>query len=207
MDFLESALAIALGLTIVGVNLLDVFVAVVLPRPAGVRFRLSARLVRTTWPLWTRIALRIDDSDRREDFLGAYAPLALVGFLGMWGLGLIVGFGLIVYGLRAEIHPTPNIGDAVYFAGVSFLTIGYGDFTPTGGAARVVGLLAGASGFSVVAIVTAFLFAVFGSFQARENFVVTSERGPERHRRGSCCSKPIAAWASNAISTTSSKRA
>jgi len=165
--------AVAVGAALVVFNLLDVFQAVVLPRAAGVRYRISALLVRATWPLWARYGMRIDDSDAREDFLGAYGAIALVGFLAVWGLGLIFGYGLIVFGLRADIHPVPNFGDAVYFAGVSFLTIGYGDFTPTGGAARVVGLLAGASGFSVVAIVTAFLFQVFGAFQAREVFVIT----------------------------------
>lgn len=173
MDVAFRALAVAVGATIVGANLLDVFQAVILPRAAGIRFRVSALLVRSIWPLWTRLGLRIEDGDRREDFLGAFAPLALVGFLVVWGAGLIVGFGLVLYGLRSEIHPEPNFGAAVYFAGVSFLTIGYGDFTPTGGTARVVGLLAGASGFSVVAIVTAFLFSVFGAFAARENFVIT----------------------------------
>ena len=33
--------------------------------------------------------------------------------------------------------------------------------------------MAGASGFGVVAVVTAFLFQLFGAFQTRENFVVT----------------------------------
>jgi hypothetical protein len=60
----------------------------------------------------------------------------------------------------------------MYFAGTSFLTIGYGDITAGSGLARLVSLCAGASGLSVVAVVTAFLFSVFGAFQRREVFVV-----------------------------------
>jgi hypothetical protein len=130
-------------------------------------------LVRATWPVWKGLALRIEDSDAREDFLGSYAPLALVSFLLTWGVLLIIGYGLILYGLRFSIHPTPNFGEAFYYAGVSFLTIGYGDFVATGGTSRFVSLLAGGNGFAVVATVTAFLFSVFGAFATRENFVIT----------------------------------
>jgi hypothetical protein len=166
-------LSVVAGLTVIAFILSDVFQAVVLPRAASINLRISARLVRLTWPLWVRAGIRIADGERREDFLGAYGPFALVSFLLLWGSGSIVGYGFIFYGLGAELRPVPNLGEALYFAGTSFLTIGYGDIVPTGGTSRLVSLLAGASGFSIIAIVTAFLFSVFGSFQARENFVVT----------------------------------
>lgn len=170
---LLSALAILAGCALVAINLFDVFQAVILPRESDPRLRVSAIATRAVWPVYSRLSLRISDTERRENFLGTYAPIALIGFLLMWAAGLILGYGLIFYGLRFQLHPVPSFGDALYFAGVSFLTIGYGDFVPVGWAARVVSLFAGATGFSIVAIVTAFLFAVFGSFAARENFVVT----------------------------------
>jgi len=167
------ALEIVCGCALVGLNLLDVFQAVILPRATGYRWRISARLTRFTWPLYTRFALRITDTERREDFLGTYAPLLLVAFLVVWSAGLVVGYGLIIDGARAQLRPAANLGEAIYFSGISFLTIGYGDFVPSDSVSRLIGVVAGASGLSVVAIVAAFLFVLSGSFAARENYVVT----------------------------------
>jgi hypothetical protein len=170
---LTRAIEIAAGVSLVALNLFDVFQAVILPRASNYRWRISARFVRLTWPLYSRASEGVVESDRREDVLGAFGPLALVGFLLLWSGGLVLGYGLMVYGLRSEIHPEPSFPDALYFAGVSFLTLGYGDFVPVGGAARIVSLVAAGSGFSVIAILTAFLFAIFGAFVNRETFVVT----------------------------------
>jgi hypothetical protein len=168
-----GALAIAAGVAIVAFNLFDVFVSVILPRQSQVWWRASVRLVRSSWPLWKRVAGRIADIERREDFLGVYAPLMLVAFLFLWGFACIVGYGLVLYGLRTQLRPVADLGEALYLSGTSFLTIGYGDIVPKGGLARVVGIAAGASGFAVIAIVTSFLFALFAAFAAREHFVVS----------------------------------
>jgi len=92
----------------------------------------------------------------------------------MWATLAILSYGAIFYGLRAEISPhIHDYGQAVYFAGTSFLTIGYGDYVPRSGLTRFCALAAGASGLGVVSVTTAFLFAIFGAFQTREAFVVT----------------------------------
>ena len=72
------------------------------------------------------------------------------------------------------MHPAlASFGEAFYFAGTSFFTIGFGDFFGNTGLTRLASLAAGASGFGIISTTTAYLFAIFGAFQSREQFVVT----------------------------------
>ncbi len=91
----------------------------------------------------------------------------------VWGVALIFGYALQLHALRSQIQPAPrSLGEALYFAGVSLLTIGYGDVVATGGATRFIVIAAAASGLALVAVVISFLFSLFGWFQRREVLVV-----------------------------------
>lgn len=161
---------------IVFVTLRDVFQAVIVPRAVTAALRLSRYLVRILWYLWPRIGTRFfqNDAERREDFFGTYAPFYLVMLLVLWVSALVVGWALVFYGLRHEFRtPHLGLGDMLYYAGASLLTIGYGDIVALGAPARFFSLVCGASGLAVVAVVISFLFSVFAAFQAREQFVVT----------------------------------
>ena len=63
--------------------------------------------------------------------------------------------------------------DALYFAGTSVLTLGFGEIVANGAASRVVVLVAAATGLGVVALVITFIFSLFASYQRREVLVVT----------------------------------
>ena len=137
---------------------------------------MSRALSRTLWMLWPRIAYSVyrNDGRKREDFLGTFAPFYLTVLLAAWVAMLVIGWGLFFYGIRAQLRPH-DVGfiGATYYAGASLLTIGYGDITAVSAFARIMSLVAASSGLAVVAVVTSFLFAVFGAFQNRETFVVT----------------------------------
>ena len=111
--------------------------------------------------------------ERREDTLAVFAPTFLMTLLAYWVASQIVGLGLVFWALRGWIHPVPKLGAAIYFAGTSLLTIGYGDYSPIHWVTRFLSLFAAASGLGTFAIVTTFLFQTFAAFQRREAFVVT----------------------------------
>jgi Ion channel len=160
------------GLFLIWVALRDIFLSVVLPRAVDRRLRLSAAVNRGLWRFWKLLAKAYHAEDRREAFLGMFAPFTLMAELALWVVVLVWGFGTLLYGLPNAFHGTVTYPSALYFAGASLLTIGYGDITPAGNWARLAALAAGASGLAVVALTASFLFSIFGAFRRRESFVV-----------------------------------
>lgn len=161
-----------LGAAVVIVTMSDVFQSIIVPRPVS-GLRPSAIVSRNSWRILTRLAQRIDNAERREDLLGLFAPGLLVTLLILWVVALILGFGAIFYAMRAQLHPPPTTyWGAAYYAGTSFLTLGYGDVTAATGLARALSLTAAALGLGTFAVVIAFLFSIVGAFQRREAFIL-----------------------------------
>ena len=172
---------IVMGLAVLASIMWDIFLTVVVPRrapPTGRLVRLSRYVITTLWRLWRWIGLRISAAERRETFLGTYGALAVILLLVCWIAGLVVGYGLLLDGLRDQVKPVPeNLGSSLYFAGTSLLTLGFGDFVAVGGWARLVSLAAAATGLGIFAATLTLLFTLYGSFQRREVAVVVLEAG------------------------------
>ncbi|MFI5262290.1 MAG: ion channel [Candidatus Limnocylindrales bacterium] len=167
-----EAFEIALGLLLVALVFWDAFETIVVPRPTPGWFRLGRYLVRGAWRV-VRPRRGAEVGATRDKVLGLFAPASIIVLLVAWLAGLILGYGLILFGLRDELQPAPpDLGAALYFAASSILTLGFGDIVAVGAAARVVVVAAAASGLGVVALVITFLFSLYGSYQRRELSVV-----------------------------------
>src|SRR5207302_1049300 len=167
-------LELAVGAIMIWIVLRDLFVGVIVPRPARGRVGPSNLVVRASWRAWRWVGNRASDTVVREARLGVFAPLSLILLLLVWVVGLILGYGLVFNALREQLSPVPpDLGTSFYFSGVSFLTIGYGDVVPVGPVARFLALLEGATGLGVVAVVISLLFSLYGSFQRREVLTIT----------------------------------
>ena len=165
---------VMLGALLVWIVLRDLFVGVVVPRPARGALRPSNLFVRWGWRGYRWLGERASDIATREARLGAYAPLSVILLLVAWVVGLMLGYALVLNGIREQLRPVPpNFGTSLYFSAVSLLTIGYGDIVPVGPAARALALVEGATGLGVVAVVISLLFSLYGSFQRREVLVIT----------------------------------
>jgi hypothetical protein len=168
-----DALIALIGTVVLLLTVSDIFQSVIVPRPVSF-VRPSAYVARYGWRIVAQLCTGVANAERRESLLGVFAPALLVTLLVLWVVTLVFGFGAIFYALRGELHPVPaNFWAAVYYAGTSTLTLGYGDITAATGLARALSLAAAALGLGTFAVVVAFLFSLFGAYQKREAFLVS----------------------------------
>jgi Ion channel len=163
--------AVFCGVAILWVVLLDAFETVVLPRRVLRNFRLTAYFYRRTWVPWRKIARRIKNVSRQQNFLGYFGPLSLILLLAFWAAGLILGFALIQYGIggHEQLSNEPlTFGRILYHSGETFFTLGYGDILPTSGGARILSVIESGMGFGFLGVVIGYIPVVYSSFSRRE---------------------------------------
>lgn len=167
-----EAFYLAAGILLLVVVFWDLFESVVVPRPTSGKFRIARYLIRSSWRVIRAIG-RGRDGRRRDALLGLFAPAGTLILLLVWLVGLITGYGLILFALRDQLRPQPqDFGTALYLAATSVLTLG-GDIAAVGPGARFAIVLAAASGLGTVALVLTYLFSLYGSYQRREVQVVS----------------------------------
>jgi hypothetical protein len=171
-----TVLCVAVGALLILAVLNDVFQSVIVPRAVGKRFRISFVIFRGLWYSWPKIGWLVygADAEQREDFLAFFAPLALVLLLLAWTSCAVLGYAIIAWGWRDGFSPPlHSFGEALYFAGTSLTTLGFGDVVGRASGPRGLSIFAAVTGLAILSITTTYFFALFGAFQTRENFVVT----------------------------------
>jgi len=173
---LAATACFAAGTILVLAVVNDVFQSVIVPRAVGRRFRISFFVYRGLWLLWPGLARAIyrANDDRREDFLALFAPFTLTLLLLVWTACAVTGYALLAWTWREGFAPPlTSFGEAMYFAGTSLTTIGFGDIVGRTAGPRTLSIFVAVTGLAILSITTAYFFAIFGSFQNRETFVVT----------------------------------
>ncbi len=165
---------LVVGLVVTLATFFDLFQSVVLPRPSINRFIFVRVLFFGTWSIWRWIGRRFRNAARRETWLAAFGPAAVIGMFLTWALAFLLGYALILDGLRTQIRPQlTSFGEALYLSATTIVPLSYGDFVPEGGIARLAIILESATGIGVAALVITLLFSLYESFQDREELVVT----------------------------------
>ena len=157
---------------IIGWILLEAFEAMVLPRRVMRKFRLYRWFYRVNWPAWLLLSCAFRSPKRRETFLSVFGPLSLLTLFICWVLGLIASFALLHWSLGTSLQtPTgtaAGLPECLYFSGITFFTIGYGDLVPHDGPSRFLAVVEGGVGFGFLAIIIGYLPVLYQAFSRRE---------------------------------------
>ena len=161
------------GTLLVLATLVDAFEVMLLPRRVRRRLRFVRAYFRGSWRLWAATSVRFPERTRTA-FLSLYGPLAMIGLFAAWMAALIAGFGVVQWALAAG---TPADGRTsllteLYFSGVTFFTLGYGDVTMHTSAGRVLSVAEAGLGFALIAVVIGYLPVLYQLFSRREAYVI-----------------------------------
>jgi hypothetical protein len=174
MHFGNAVIIGTIGASIVLYVCFDVFQSIIMPRITFRKWRIAPNLVgRFLWPT-TRALLQYLPLHARNGWLEVFAPLAFVMLLTTWLSTLILGFALVMLSLGNFISPhITEFSQALYFAGTSVLTLGFGDLIAQHWSSRVAVLLAAVLGLIFMAMVVSLLFSMQSYLQLREQVVNT----------------------------------
>jgi hypothetical protein len=162
--------ATILGLLLLAVVLSDAFEVMLLPRRVRRKMRLVTYLLRSSWFVWSSSAAHLRPGHRRDSFLSLYGPLSLLMLIGVWVAGLITAFGIISWGLNLD--PIHGIFNHLYFSGITFFTVGYGDLTPKTPLAKMGAVIEAGTGLVFLATVIGYLPVLYQLFSRREIQVI-----------------------------------
>jgi hypothetical protein len=165
--------AFAAGVAIFLIVIWDAFEAIILPRRVTRKFRLARVYYRTMWKTWRVVAGLLRAPKKREAFLGFFGPISLLILVGVWAVGLVLGFGLMQYGAGSAVNVAsanyqPGLATDLYLSGTTFFTLGIGDVLPRTPLARALVVLEAGFGFGFLAAVIGYLPFIYGSFSKRE---------------------------------------
>src|SRR5438270_4244080 len=166
----------AASILLILLMLIDAFEATVLPRQVMHRWRFVRLYYRTSWAVWRTLAVRLPSAKRRESMLAWFGPLSLLGLFATWVLALIFGFALLNWSLGTMMHAIDparpdgpvTFGTYLYWSGVTFFTLGYGDVTPISTLGRTLAVVETGLGFGFLAMVISYIPVRCQAFSRRE---------------------------------------
>ena len=149
----------------------DAFETIILPRRVTRRIRLTRLFYRYTWLAYSALGSSLFAAKRREGYFSIYGPLSLLALVGVWALGLIIGFGCLHWAGGSGLN-TPDgqqgLLTDLYLSGTTFFTLGLGDVCPRTTLARLLVVLEAGLGFAFLALIIGYLPPLNQAFASRE---------------------------------------
>lgn len=170
--------AFVVGVFLVVSVLVDLLNTLVSTHTSNHRFWLSQRVSIGSWRVLRAIAARTPEGKARESVFGVYPPLLVLTLLVVWVFQQIVGYGLIWWSLGG-VSGVDNLSDSIYYSGVVFFTVGFGEVVPADFVPRFGAILEAFSGVITMALVIGYLPSLYSAYSERERRLMTLDAGTE----------------------------
>ncbi len=155
--------------------LFEAFESMVLPRRVMRKVRFNRWFYRVNWPVWLLLSRALRAPKRRETFLSFFGPLSLLALFSAWVVGLITGFAVLHWSLGTPPQRPDGtevgLTEMLYFSGITFFTIGYGDVVPANSLGRFLAVMEGGIGFGFLAIIIGYMPVLYQAFSRRETVI------------------------------------
>jgi len=159
------------GVALVVVSLTDAIGTLVAARGLTSKWRPTRHFYWISWRLWRAVGRRM--GKRREGFLSAYAPLTLLTLLGMWLVGLLVGWALVYSATETSLEGDTGFGSLLYYSGTCLFTLGFGDILARTAPLRLAALAEAGTGVATMALAISYLPVLYASYGRRESQLLT----------------------------------
>jgi hypothetical protein len=161
-------LAIVIGLFLIVACLQDIFEAVLLPRRIDREWRFMFFFYRFGWGIWSWFAKRMRAGRSRESLIAIFGPLSMVLLFAMWGLSLIVGFGLIQWALPTQNQQPFPLSRQLDLSADAFFTLGTETLSARSQLSLVLIFIEAGTGFGYIALMVGYLPVLYNHFAQRD---------------------------------------
>jgi hypothetical protein len=108
--------------------------------------------------------------------LGIFGPGAMVVLFGLWAACIIVGFGLLQWGLQLLLGMAPeSLSSVIRGSGDAFFTLNYSDVLPREPLTHILVLVEAGTGFGFIALTISYLPVLDQHFTQRDAKLITME--------------------------------
>lgn len=168
---------VTVGVILVVMVFVDLINTLVVAHSGWSRWWLTTIVYTTSWRLIRSLGQQV--SDRwRERLYGAYASISVLVLLMIWVLQQVVGFGLIWMGLGG-VSGLVDWFDSLYFSGVVYFTLGFGEIVPVEVVPRLGALVEAFAGVLTTALVIGYLPSLYAAYSERERQLMMLDDGSD----------------------------
>lgn len=175
-----GTLAIVLGALLVFGVFADMVNTLITTTQSSWPYWMTQILFRKSWSVVKILGARIPNPRGRERLYAVSGPVSMLAMLAGWVIQQIIGFGLIWWGIGG-VSGLDSFLDALYFSGVVYFTVGFGEVVPVDEIPRFGALIEAFAGVLTTALVIGYLPAPLLGIQ-RTGAEATHTR---RRQRGS----------------------